>query len=76
MAIDSFGRVLVADKGNDRILLLSEELKFDCILLDNKRGDFNDRSPWSETVRLYYDDQNKQLMVGLGDGHINIYEWK
>ena len=71
MAIDSVGQVLVADSGNDRILLLSEELKFDRILLHKKRGDFNSRPN-----RLYYDEQNKRSIVGLNDGDINIYEWK
>ena len=71
IAIDSFGRVLVADWGNDRILLLTEHLEFDRVLLDKERGDFNSRPK-----RLYYDEQNKQLMIGFGDGGVNIYEWK
>ena len=72
MAIDSVGRVLVADYGNRRILLLSEELKCDRILLDKKRGDF-DGGPF----RLYYDERNQQLMVGFFDKDIiKIYEWK
>ena len=71
MAIDSFGRVLVADKGNDRIVLLTEHLEFNRILLDKKRGDFN-----STPGRLYYDEKIKQLLIGFRDGKVNIYEWK
>ena len=71
MAIDLSERVLVADWGNARILLLTEHLEYDRILIDKKRGDFN-----SKLNRLYYDEQNKQLMIGFDDGEVNIYEWK
>ena len=76
LTIDSFGRVLVAEINSElnsgRIVLLTEDLKFDRILLDEKRGDFTSSSP----VSPCYCERHKQLAVGLNDGNVNIYEWK
>src|SRR5664279_3828468 len=58
LSLDVDGRVLVADWGNSRILLLDSKLKLQRVLLsaDNKL----DSKPW----RMYFNQQTGQLTVG------------
>ena len=68
LAMDSFGRVLVADPNFNRIVLLTEELEFNRILLEGKRGDFHG---WP--VRLSFNEEDEYLVVGMKDGTINVF---
>ena len=64
IVLDSEERVLVADSGNRRVLLLSRQLDIQRVLLSWSR-DF----PW----RLHYDKDTTQLMVGMESGRVEIY---
>jgi len=55
LSIDSEGRVLVADKGNDRILLLSRQLKLVRVIIDKPRL-------W-RPLRLSYNELTSRLYV-------------
>lgn len=64
VALDSVGRVLVADTYNSRIVLLNAQLQFERILLEQLSDQPN---------RLHYNEQNHELVVGLNDGSVNVY---
>ena len=59
LSIDSEGRVLVADFGNDRILSLSSRLQLQRIIIDKTHSQVKLRRP----LRLYYNELTSQLYV-------------
>ena len=59
LALDSVGRLLVADWNNRRVVLLDEHLELIRILFDKERLD--GARPW----RLSYNKNNNRLAVGL-----------
>ena len=70
LALDPVGRLLVADRKNNRIVLLNEFLDFQRVLFDEKRLD-NER-PW----RLSYNKNTDRLAIGLCNGRVKIFECK
>ena len=69
LALDSAGRLFVADWKNDRVVLLHEYLKFITVLIDKER--FIDGAP---PVRLNYNKNNNRLAVGFYDGRVKIFD--
>jgi hypothetical protein len=69
LALDSIGRLLVADGNNDQVVLFDEHLKYERILIDNKRLD----NAWP--VKLNYNKNNNRLTVGLVNGYVKIFEY-
>ena len=69
LSLDVDGRVLVADWGNRRILLLDSKLRLERVLLT--ADDKLDSKPW----RMYYSRQTGQLTVGhwTEPGRVNVY---
>jgi NHL repeat len=69
LALDSDGRVLVADTGNDRILLLNPDLDFERVLLNRKDGSL-ERKPW----RICLIEHSAQLIVGYCESkHVAVF---
>ena len=62
IAVDSQGNIFVADRGNDRILLLDAQLALRRVIIDEHQ--LNDKQPY----RLCYKEQSGQLMVGFYEG--------
>ena len=75
LALDSVGRLLVADYNNRRVVLLDEHLELIRILFDKERLD--GARPW----RLSYNKNNNKLAVGLWNkSQVKIFDcnayWK
>lgn len=68
IALDADERVFVADCLNSRVLLFSRKLNIERVLLTWSRAD---DVYWP--TRLHYDTETSQLAVGLGTGHVEIY---
>jgi hypothetical protein len=69
LALNSVGRLLVSDWWkNSQVVLFDEHLKYERILIDNKRLD-------ARPMRLNYNKNNNRLMVGLRNGHVKIFEY-
>ena len=64
LSLDSEGRVLVADYGNDRILLLNSELQLQRVLIDT-----NSQLKLWRPERLCYDELRSQLYVAHNRGY-------
>ena len=62
LSIDSEGRVLVADYGNDRILLLSSQLGLENVVID--KSNFQGKLWWP--LRLSYNELTSRLYVAHG----------
>jgi len=58
LSFDSQGRVLVADYGNNRILLLTSQLQLQRVLIDR-----NSQVKLWRPERLYYKEHTSQLYV-------------
>ena len=69
LSLDVDGRVLVADRGNRRILLLDSQLRLERVLLT--ADDKLDSKPWT----MYYSRQTGQLTVAHGTepDRVNVY---
>jgi hypothetical protein len=65
LALDSVGRLLVADDVHNQVVVFDERLKYKRILIDKE---FNPR--W-----VNYDKNNKRLMIGLSNGQFKIFEY-
>jgi hypothetical protein len=68
LALDSVGRLLVADWKNKSVVLLDERLKFITILLDKEL--LGNACP----VRLNYNKNNNRLAVLLDNSHVKIFD--
>ena len=69
VSLDDKERVIVADFGNNRVLLLNKQLTSPRVLA-TWRPQSDTRCPW----RLHYDSHTGSLLVGLISGHIDIYK--
>ena len=72
VSLDDEERVIVADMLNNRVLLLNKQLMLQRVLVTwHPRPDSHGaRYP----VRLHYDSHSGRLLVGLDDGHLDIYQ--
>jgi len=60
MAVDSlWGNIILADRGNRRIVLLSDKLELLKVIIDERQLNYE------QPVRLCYLEQSGQLLVGL-----------
>ena len=69
MCCDKNGYVIIVDRDNNRLHLLTAEGDFRCFLL-NKGGDEGALDPWAVGV-----DSDGRLVLSQGDGIIKIYEF-
>jgi len=69
VSLDDEERIIVADRLNNRVLLLTKQLMLQRVLVTWPVSD-DARDP----VRLHYDSQSGQLLVGLATGHVDIYK--
>jgi len=67
VAVDSHGNILVADQINRRILLLDAQLTLRRVVVDADQ--LNYKQPW----RLCYKEQSGQLLVGLWEGEVAVF---
>jgi len=67
LSLDSQGRVLVADWGNNHILLLTSQLQLQRVLIDT-----NSQVKLWRPYRLYYNEHTSQLYVA----HSSSEEWR
>ena len=58
LSLDSVGHVLVADSGNNRILLLNSQLQLQRVLVDT-----NSQVKLCDPIRLCYNELTSQLYV-------------
>jgi hypothetical protein len=64
VALDSNEHIVVADAGNQRVVLFDRQLNTECNLLS-----WTDDGPW----RLIFDTETAELAVGLQSGLVEIY---
>ena len=67
LALDSVGRLLVADSKNKRVDSLNGDLKYKRTLIDSTQ--LYNVCPCT----LHYDKSNNRLTVGLDNGHVKIF---
>lgn len=78
LAMDSDDRVFVADIGNNRVILLNSDLRYDRILVptQDEVDETNGKKVLLLPCKILFDEQNQQLVV-VGDGYkemeINVY---
>ena len=72
VSLDDEQRIIVADRLNDRVLLLTKELMLQRVLVTWHPRPHCDDARYPST--LHYDRQSGQLLVGLQDGHLDIYK--
>jgi len=73
LSLDDEERIIVADCDNHRVLLLNKQLMLQRVLVtwnDPQSVSDDDRLPG----RLHYDRHSGRLLVGLGTGHVDIYQ--
>jgi hypothetical protein len=68
MALNSVGRVMIADWKYNRVVLLDEQLKYKRTLLLKKQLDNE------HPIRLNYNKNSNRLAVGLYNGQVKMYE--
>jgi len=71
IAVDRPGNIYVADsdlRDNGRILLLDAQLALHRVIIDARQ--LNGRTPF----RLCYTEQSGQLLVGLSDGGVAVFD--
>ena len=79
ITLDSNDQVFVTDTGNDRVILLDPDLKWNRILCssnDEHHEEEEEETKIRRPLRSYYDERQKQLIVGGGYfylGGFNIY---
>ena len=66
VSLDDDERIIVADTCNHRVLLLNEQLMLQRVLV----SDVHPRCP----RRLHYESHSGRLLVGLTNGHVDIYQ--
>jgi len=73
LSLDDEGRIIVADNGNNRVLLLNKQLMLQRVLVT-----WNDPQSLTDDarcpVRLHYDRHSGRLLIGLETGHVDIYQ--
>jgi len=71
VSLDDEERIIVADTLNHRVLLLNKQLMLQRVLVKWRPQSLSDvHSP----ARLHYDSHSGRLLVGLGSGHVDIYQ--
>jgi len=71
VSLDDDERIIVADSGNQRVLLLSKQLMLQRVLVTWHPQSLSDvHGPGS----LHYDSHSGRLLVGLASGHVDIYQ--
>jgi len=68
VAVDSHGNIFVADRDNRRISLLDADLTLRRVIIEEHQ--LNDKRPW----RLCYREQSGQLLVGLYQGDVSVFD--
>jgi len=71
VSLDDDERIIVADTWNQRVLLLNKQLMLQRVLVT-----WHPQSPGDAEgpLRLHYDSHNGRLLVGLENGHLDIYQ--
>ena len=72
VSLDDEERIIVADALNQRVLLLNKQLMLQRVLVTWHPQSLSDdaRGPGS----LHYDSHSGRLLVGLHNGHLDIYQ--
>jgi len=68
IVVERQGNILVADSVNAHILLLDAQLALRRVIIDGRQ--LNRKRPW----RLCYTEQSGQLLVGLRDGGVAVFD--
>ena len=71
VSLDDEERIIVADTANNRVLLLKKQLMQQVLVTWHPQS--LDEDAWGP-VRLHYDSRSGRLLVGLDNGHLDIYE--
>jgi len=72
VSLDDEERIIVADRLNHRVLLLSKQLMLQRVLVTWRPPRLHSDDVGGP-ARLHYDSQSGKLLVGLGTGHLDIY---
>ena len=72
VSLDDEERIIVADTLNHRVLLLNKQLMLQRVLVKWPRP--QSRGGVGGPARLHYDSHSGRLLVGLGSGHVDIYQ--
>jgi len=72
VSLDDEERIIVADTANQRVLLLNKQLMLQRVLVTWHPQSLSDdaRAPF----RLHYESHSGRLLVGLNNGHLDIYQ--
>jgi len=71
-SLDDEERIIVADTGNSRVLLLNKQLMLQRVLVTRHQQSLSDDA--AGTVRLHYESHSGRLLVGFHNGHLDIYQ--
>ena len=71
MSLDEDERIIVADTLNDRVVLLNKQLMLQRVLVTWHPQSSSDVGG---PGRLHYDSHSGRLLVGLNNGHLDIYQ--
>ena len=71
VSLDDDERIIVADTYNQRLLLLNKQLMLQRVLVTWHPQSLSDVGG---PVRLHYDSHSGRLLVGLHNGHLDIYQ--
>ena len=79
VAVDSRGNIFLADRGHRRILLLDSRLTLRHTIIDEHQLIFtspirNHQLVYEGALRLCYNEQSGQLLVGLYIGHVVVFD--
>lgn len=79
LLVDSKRRILIADSGNNQVIVLDDKLKFERILLDytlNGREAQQSERVSSKPWRMSFNANNKRLVVGMNHSNVvYVYHW-
>jgi len=71
VSLDDDERIIVADTYNHRLLLLNKQLMLQRVLVTWHP---QSRADGGAPGRLHYDSHSGRLLVGLYNGHLDIYQ--
>jgi len=71
VSLDDDERIIVADSVNHRVLLLNKQLMLQRVLVTWHPQSLSDVGA---PCRLHYDSHSGRLLVGLWNGHVDIYQ--